>query len=318
MPIEAGIAAKLPMLEGISSWEQLFTDSDKRVQMDQFALPDHPYAPPAVLIEDRAAPGPHGPVPVRVYRPEGTAWAAGRPGLVWMHGGAFVGGDLQMPEADWVSREVCRRADAVVVSVDYRLARPGVHFPIPHDDVVAAWRWVVAEAPSLGIDATRVSIGGASAGANLAAGAALHVRDDGDPILPSSLILAYPCVHATMPEASEELADKMVRVPPLLRFPPSSVREITELYLGSAAESAPGYAMPANAELGGLPQTLVLTAEYDDLLPSGEAFAAALKAAGVAVRLVQEDGMLHGYRNREPPVPQVDHSLTLIADEVSR
>ena len=78
--------------------------------------------------------------------------AGDRPALVWLHGGAFVGGDLDMPEADWVARQICDRAGAVVVSVDYRLAVGGVTYPVPHDDTVAAVRWVRDSAADLGID----------------------------------------------------------------------------------------------------------------------------------------------------------------------
>lgn len=318
MPIEAGIAAKLPLLQGITSWEELFTDPAKRELMDEFSRPALSYSPPQVQVDDLIATGPHGPIPVRVYRPAETVAGTALPGLVWMHGGAFVGGDLEMPESDWVAREICVRGPAVVVAVDYRLARPDRHFPIPHDDVVAAWRWAVGSAAELGIDPARLSIGGASAGANLAAGAALRVRDDRDPVAPAALLLAYPCVHAVLPAASDELEEKMREVPAMLRFLPAGVRQITEMYVGGPAESAPDYAMPAQADLAGLPPTLVITAEYDDLRPSGEAIAAGLAAAGVDVEMVEEPGMLHGHLNREPTVPQVDHSLGLITAAVIR
>ena len=109
-----------------------------------------------------------------------------RPALVWVHGGAFLGGDLDMLEADGVAREICARAGAVVVSVDYRLCHGGVTYPVPHDDVVAAVRWVRDYAGRLGVDADRISVGGASAGGNLAAGATLRLRDDDD-WLPAAL-----------------------------------------------------------------------------------------------------------------------------------
>ena len=83
----------------------------------------------------------------------GRRRADGRPCLVWAHGGGFLGGDLDMREADWTAREVCARAGAVVVSVDYRLAVDGVCYPVPHDDTVAAVAWVRDHAEALGIDA---------------------------------------------------------------------------------------------------------------------------------------------------------------------
>src|SRR4051794_5122589 len=149
---------------------------------------------------------------MRVYTPAGDGIA--RPCLVWAHGGGFVGGDLDMREADWVAREICARAGAVVVSVDYRLAVDGVCYPVPHDDVVAAVAWVRDTAADLGIDAGRISIGGASAGGNLTAGAALKLRDR-DGWVPATLLLAYPALHAAVPPPSPALAAKLAELPPL-------------------------------------------------------------------------------------------------------
>src|SRR3954452_927450 len=147
--------------------------------LEAFSAPYVDDRPPDVRVDERRVPGPHGDVPVRIYSPrDGTPSGAG---VVWMHGGAFVAGDLDMPEADALARELCARAGAVVVSVDYRLATGGGRFPGPHDDVVAAWRWTAEHAAELGIDPARLAIGGASAGGNLAAGAALRLRDEGGP-----------------------------------------------------------------------------------------------------------------------------------------
>src|SRR5688572_4176606 len=81
--------------------------------------------PPEVTTRGATAPGPHGPVPLRIYQPLGNGEGT-RPCLVWAHGGGFVGGDLDMREADWTAREVCAGVGAVVVSIDYRLAGNGV------------------------------------------------------------------------------------------------------------------------------------------------------------------------------------------------
>src|SRR4051794_17839471 len=140
--------------------------------------------PPAVTVDSVAVDGPHGPIPVRVYT-SGTG--SDRPSLVWMHGGAFVMGDLDMPEADRTAREVADRAGAVVVSVDYRLAVGGVHYPVPLDDVVAVVRWVRDHPAELGLDPARIAVGGASAGANLATGAVLRLRDE-DGWQPAALV----------------------------------------------------------------------------------------------------------------------------------
>jgi acetyl esterase/lipase len=216
-----------------------------------------------------------------------------------------VGGDLDMPEADATAREVCNRANAVVVSVDYRLAREGVHYPIPHDDVVAAYRWAVSEAGRHGAAHSRVTLGGASAGANLAAGACLRLRDDGD--APAALLLLYPLVHGQLPELSAELAEKLTKLSSEMIFSLELIGRLVENYLGAPREEADAYALPALGDLRGLPRTLVINCEYDALRASGEAFAAALAAAGVPVSQLLAEDVLHGHIN-SPWLPQAQRS----------
>jgi acetyl esterase/lipase len=253
-------------------------------------------------------------VPVRVYLPAGEG--TGRPALVWLHGGAFVGGDLDMPEADWTARQVCERAGAVVVSVDYRLCHDGVHFPVPHDDVVAAFRWLRDKgAADLGVDPARISLGGASAGGNLAIGAALRLRDD-DGRPPAALLPIYPVAHAVIPPASASLAARMAEVPDLLRFFPPQTRWFNENYLGGPLSTADGYAFGALAVLEGLCPTLVINGEYDDLRASGEDFVARCALAGVDVRQVTAVGMLHGFLNTRPDIEPVGQALDLLAEYV--
>ena len=176
-PIHPSQSSKFHLLEGIESFEAGLADPTTRARLDEFmSITDAP-APPAVDVRDDSAPGPHGPVPVRIYTP--TGGGSDLPCFVWLHGGAFRMGDLDMPEADWTARQICDRAGAVVVSVDYRLCVGGVTYPVPHDDVVAAVRWVRDDAAALGVDAARISLGGASAGGNLATGAALQAARRG-------------------------------------------------------------------------------------------------------------------------------------------
>ena len=314
MPIHPSIASKLHLLEGITSFETAFADPAQRARLDEFmSITDAP-PPPVIATRDDTAPGPHGPVPVRVYSPAGDA--PDRPGLVWLHGGAFRMGDLDMPEADWTARHLADRAGAVVVSVDYRLAVGGVTYPVPHDDVVAAVRWVRDDATALGIDRARISLGGASAGGNLAIGAALRLRDeDGEP--PAALLPVYPVAHAVLPPASAALAARMAEVPPVLRFLPADTDGFNRGYLGGPLSTADGYAFPALAVLEGLCPTLVLNAEYDDLRSSGEAFTALLALAGVDVRQVLVPGVLHGFLNSRSDLEPVDRALTLMADLVA-
>ena len=250
MPIHPAVASKFHLLEGIESFEAGLADPVTRARLDEF-MSHHRRSRrrPAVDVRDDAAPGPHGPVPVRIYRP--ADGGTDLPCLVWLHGGAFRMGDLDMPEADWTARQICDRAGAVVVSVDYRLCVGGVTYPVPHDDVVAAVRWVRDNAVALGIDPTGSRVGGASAGGNLATGAALRLRDD-DGWVPAALLLAYTTFHAVVPPPSAALAPLMAEIPRLLRFLPEDRRGITENYLGGPASRADGYAMPGNAVLEGL------------------------------------------------------------------
>src|SRR5699024_10491583 len=188
---------------------------------------DEPYGPAEqweLTVEDREIPGPHGPIPVRLYTPP-TAADVPRPGLVWCHGGGFMHGDLDMPEGDHVARGVAGRAGAVVVSVDYRLCDeidgtptrefPGgparVLAPIPLDDVCTAVTWTREHAGALGIDPSRIAIGGASAGGNLAAAASLRLAEEGTPLAAS--LLMYLVAHPLNPEPTSEEAAALAATP---------------------------------------------------------------------------------------------------------
>uniref|UniRef100_UPI003F4940A4 alpha/beta hydrolase n=1 Tax=Nonomuraea bangladeshensis TaxID=404385 RepID=UPI003F4940A4 len=274
---------------------------DLAARMERSTGPEllsEPFGPPEpweLRIEDRAIEGPGGALRLRIYRP--VRDAADRPCLVWLHGGAWVGGDLDMPEAHETSRGVAGRADAVVVSVEYRLCGENVHFPAPVDDVVTAYRWVREHAAELGVDPARVALGGASAGGNLAAGASLRLRDEGE--TPWQALLLYPLVHAPLPEPSDELAAALAKVPTALSFPAHLIDQVFAIYLdGAPVGTASPYAFPGHAEdLRGFPPTYLDNDEFDQLRGSGERFADQLRAAGVEVEQVTSPGVLHGHLN---------------------
>jgi len=268
---------------------------------DSYALPDAKTA-------DVEVPGPHGTVPVRVYsRGDGT----GRPVVLLCHGGGWIGGDLEMPEADATARELVARADLVVVSVDYRLAVNGRHFPEPLDDVEAAYRWAVTEH-----GADRVVVAGCSAGANLTAGLVTRLRDVAGP-LPRGTVLVYPLVHPQLPPLSEELAAKTACLSPLASFCPEVLDPLVENYLGGALAEAHPHAMPALADPSGLPPTLIINSEHDALRASGEAYAAQLSTAGVEVEVHCAPGVMHGHFNH-PWLPATQEGLDQIRDFVER
>jgi acetyl esterase len=316
VPVHADVAARFHYLDGLTSMGEAYADPLLIQQIRQFETWEPAVPVPAVHTRGAAAPGPHGPVPVRIYTPSAQT-PAGAPCLVWLHGGGFIGGDLDMREADWTAREVCAAAGAVVVSVDYRLAVGGVRYPVPHDDTVAAVAWVRDQAGDLGVDPARITIGGASAGGNLTAGAAVKLRDR-DGWVPAALALVYPALHARIPARSASLAVALAELPPLFRAPEGESNPLSVNYLGGPLSSADGYAFAAGAILDGLCPTLVLNAEYDHLRASGEAFTAALAMAGVDVCQVTIRGMLHGFLNLPAGVQPVRHCLDLIAETVAR
>lgn len=276
---------------------------------------DEPYGPAEeweLRTEDREIPGPHGPVPVRIYVPQAAA-DGDRPCLVWLHGGGFVHGDLDMPEGDHVARGVAGRADAVVVSVDYRLCDPldgaparqfpggpeHVVAPVPLDDVCAAVTWTRESAAALGVDPARMAIGGASAGGNLAAAASLRLADEGTPVAAS--LLMYPVAHPLSPEPTSEESAALAGTPALLRFTPETMRALSGNYIGRPLDEATPYDFPGLAtsdRLAVLPRTYIEADEYDDLRVSARRYAEQLREAGVDVEHVVRRGVCHGHLNR--------------------
>ena len=278
---------------------------------------DTPYGPgePALLdVRDQDIPGPHGPIGIRVYR-QPTPVTGPAPALVWCHGGGFTFGDLDMPEGDQTSRAVAARTGGTVVSVDYRLVTDDANkYPIPLDDVVAAYTWAVEHADELGTEPHRIALGGASAGGNLVCGAALRLRDVGGPLLPL-LLPIYPLVHVELPTYSDELAAKLPDAPADHVIDLPDVASINDYFLGGAGVEH--YAFAALApDLTGFPRTVIVNAEYDSLRASGEAFAEQLRAAGVDVRVELVPGVLHGHLNLVGYPPAVE-TFDLMAREIS-
>jgi len=247
---------------------------------------DRPLPPgPDCHVEDRSLSGPGGELAVRCYRPLEADGALG--GLVYFHGGGFVMGNLD--GHDGVCRQLAVESGAAVVSVDYRLA-PEAKFPSAPDDCLAATRWVHENAASLGIDPSRVAVGGDSAGATLAAVTALAARDAGDLPLVFQL-LVYPVTDwRTMdsPSYSENAEGYF-----LTRL---GCQWFREQYARDEADwSDPRFSPLLEKDLSRLPSALVITAEHDPLRDDGQAYAEALRAAGGAVTYSRYDGTIHGF-----------------------
>jgi len=261
----------------------------------------------AVDVREVMIDGRHGDVPGRIYRGSDSASA----GFVWVHGGAFIGGDLDMPEAHWVSLALASRGFSVL-SLDYHKALRGVHYPVPSDDVLDGWLWAITNADQLGVEADALHLGGASAGGNLIAGVTKRLRDGAGP-LPSSLVLVYPIVHCELPPLSVELREKLAADKPASSFPEENVREMNLQYAGSEGALGDPYAFAANGQLTGQPPVFILNSEADFLRASGEAYANALRSAGIEVTVETEPGTHHGHLNG-PDQPGAISSIDRLAE----
>lgn len=242
-----------------------------------------------IVISDHVVQGDQGGIPVREYRPAGTA----RAGLLWVHGGSFVEGDVDMPESHEVARALAQSGVWVVAS-DYRKAIGGVTYPAPVDDVEASWGWYSARASEQGIPHGTLHLGGASAGACIAASVALRRVVDGSPS-PASLVLAYPLLHPSIPRMERTAAAMLATIPDAVEFSPSDVLAMALNYVGDARLLTDGAAFPGLTHLAGLPMTLILTSEHDSLRHSGERFFSSARRAGVRAEYYCEPGAAHGH-----------------------
>jgi acetyl esterase len=236
---------------------------------------------PVAEVREVVAPGPGGPIPMRVFRPPGE----GSPALVaYFHGGGWMLGSLDAFEP--LCRALAHASGAVIACVDYRLA-PEHPFPAAADDARAAVRWLCANAADLGADPRRLGIAGDSAGGNLATVTARRLRDEGDASLRFQALVYPVCDSALSTPSYRENAVG-------LGLTAASMKRFWELYLDGADGTQPD-ASPLRAELAGLPPAFVLTVGADVLRDEGEAYARALARAGVPVTVSRYDGAVHGF-----------------------
>ncbi|MCZ7566826.1 MAG: alpha/beta hydrolase [Burkholderiales bacterium] len=262
-------------------------------------------APPEVeRVEDLQTDGAAGAIPVRHYRALGAAPEERLPALVYFHGGGWTIGDLDTH--DVVCRELANLARCAVVSVDYRLA-PEHRFPAAVEDALAATRWVARMAGPLAIDATRLAVGGDSAGGNLAAVVAIALRDAGDPPL-AAQVLIYPATDLAADAPSHfEFAEGYL----LTR---EAVMWFTGNYLRDPADAADWRASPLRArDLSRLPPAYVVTAGFDPLRDEGRAYADRLSAAGVPATYECFEGMIHGFVTMGGVIAAAHHALYRVA-----
>jgi acetyl esterase len=257
----------------------------------------NPEPPELTSIEPLIIPSPAGSIPARVYTPVKLRKADGlAPCLVFFHGGGWVIGNLD--SHDVACRKLADEGQLIVISIDYRLA-PEHKFPAAVNDAVAATTWIADNAKQLGIDASRLTVGGDSAGGNLAAVVAMSARDNGPAI--AGQVLIYPAVDFAMKHPSHSEPETSV----LLTH--SAIKWFTGLYLNSATDGNDWRASPARATtLAGLPPAYVLTAGADPLRDEGVEYAERLKQAGVAVAYRHFPGQFHGFFTMGRLLPQAN------------
>jgi acetyl esterase len=235
---------------------------------------------PVAEVREIRVPAAGGHVPVRSFRPE----TDGTPGVVaFLHGGGWMMGTID--SYDTALRALANASGAIVAAVDYRLA-PEHRFPAAVDDSLAAIRWLAAHAGDLGGDPARLAVAGDSAGGNLAAVSARRLRGE---LALRAQALIYPVTDAALNTPSyREFSDEH-------GLSAASMRRFWNLYLDGADGGDPDASPLRATDLAGVAPAYVLTAEEDVLRDEGEAYAAALREAGVPTELIRWPGTIHGF-----------------------
>lgn len=224
-----------------------------------------------------------GTILCRLYRPSADTNLGL---LVFFHGGGWVIGDLN--SHDGVCRSLANKSGHAVLSVDYRLA-PEHTFPAAFDDCLAAVKWASENAQALGIDNSRMAVGGDSAGGNLAAAVALAE------IVPLKFqMLIYPAVDMSMESPS---INENANAPILTK---SVMAWFVDHYMGSEGDRGSIAASPmlaSDEQLKRMPPAIVITAQFDPLRDEGEAYGKRLVENGVSATITRYNGAFHGFFN---------------------
>ncbi|MFC4707694.1 alpha/beta hydrolase [Paraburkholderia caffeinitolerans] len=239
-------------------------------------------------VETLSIPGPCAPIRLKLYRPSERPAAESAPAFLWFHGGGFLMGGFST--ADAICRHIAAASGVMVVAARYRLA-PEHDLYAGRADCMAALEWIVREGRSLGIDTTRLAVGGDSAGGNLAAAVAQrHVEQGGTAL--RLQVLAYPATNLLDDFASKaENASGYV-------LTSESIDSIRRLITQGDTDLANPWISPAFASgLRDLPPALVVTAGFDPIRDDGLAYAGRLREAGVPVELLHYAGQFHGFLN---------------------
>ena len=250
-----------------------------------------PRAPLARVDELTIPAGDGAPLRARLYANSREAL----PLLLYLHGGGFTIGNLETHDS--LCRQLALRSGAAVVALDYRLA-PEHRFPTAVDDAWAALRWLAMRAATLGLDGTRLAVGGDSAGGTLAAVCAIHARDIGLPLRLQLLITPGTTAYADTPSHTQFAHGYLLEAEGIAWF--------FDQYIGHAQRRDWRFA-PLEAEaLDGVAPACVALAECDPLVDEGLAYADRLRAAGVAVELELSRGVTHDFIKLGRVLPEAD------------
>jgi acetyl esterase/lipase len=240
----------------------------------------------AAIAERRIATG-GGEVGIRIYHPREERRSDQAAALIYLHGGGWT--LFSLDTHDRVMREYAARSGATVVGVDYALS-PEAKFPRALEQTIGTVRWLHERGSELGIEPTRLAIGGDSAGGNLAVATALKLRDEGKGGMLRALLLNYAALDSECsPSATERYGG------PAFMLGGEEMRQFWANYLPSADEARNPYACPARADLRGLPPAFLTIAECDLLAEQNLLFARALRAAGVETQAVVYAGATHSF-----------------------
>ena len=292
-------------------WQQTPLEARQSYRERRFFSQEDP--PADVQATALSAPGPHGPIPLRVFRPSALDKHKAVPVLVYFHGGGWVIGDLDTH--DVLCRQLARESQSVVVSVDYRMG-PEFEFPAAVDDCWAATCWIAEHGASLGMDTAKLAVGGDSAGGNLAAVISLMARELAPHPPIAFQLLIYP---ATEMDAQTE--SMRVNGEGLL-LTSKSMQWFVKQYFGERANSAAIKEWRASpllaASHAGLPAALVLTAGYDPLRDEGRMYADKLSAAGTPAQYVCFERQIHGFVTMSRVIDEAKTAVSLCAAALRR
>jgi acetyl esterase len=266
---------------------ETLTPAEARAYYLQARVVTNPEPPELKSVKPLSIPSPSGAIPARLYAPTKLRQTDGlAPCLVFFHGGGWVIGNLDTHAV--ACRKLAHEGELIVISVDYRLA-PEHKFPAAVDDAITATNWIADNAKQLGVDPSRLMVGGDSAGGNLAAVVSLTARDSGGPAI-AGQVLIYPATDFAMKQPSHSEPETSI----LLTH--TVIKWFRDHYLNDLSDGQDWRASPALAKtLAGLPPAYVLTAGADPLRDEGNEYAARLQQAGVAVTTKTFPGQFHGF-----------------------